>query len=136
MVLFIPGLTNAVAWDFLSEILDERVQTFLSLSLVLTGIGVYLIITVAMPHGAQKKLLQEGDFTVTNKFFKSEMAGNAGINWRSIVAIYLSYSFLTMNWERSWIIWPVVAILFAILLIALELVFKKDDADSTPKIQE
>lgn len=42
-----------------------------------------------------------------------------------IIAVYLAYSFWTMNWERSWIIWPVAAV----LSVVLSAIFGKEACD-------
>lgn len=37
--------------------------------------------------------------------------------WPSITCIYLIWSFITFNWEYTWIIWPVAAVVRKILYI-------------------
>lgn len=37
----------------------------------------------------------------------------ASVYWPIIVAIYLGYNFIKMDWGRSWIIWPIGSLLFA-----------------------
>ena len=32
--------------------------------------------------------------------------------WCIVIAIYLGASFVTMEWDETWIIWPVAAVLF------------------------
>lgn len=50
------------------------------------------------------------------------------IYWPLVVLIYLLISFLSGNWGRSWIIWPVAAVVFAISnAILIGLGIKKDD---------
>ena len=33
-----------------------------------------------------------------------------------VTAGYLAYSFWTMDWARSWIVWPVAGVLYAAIL--------------------
>lgn len=50
--------------------------------------------------------------------------------WPLIVAIYLAYSFFTDDWERSWIIWPIAAVLFTLINVIWSVAIKveiKDD---------
>ena len=50
--------------------------------------------------------------------------------WPLIVAIYLSYSFFTDDWGRSWIIWPIAAVLFTLINVIWSVAIKveiKDD---------
>lgn len=35
--------------------------------------------------------------------------------WPLVVALYLLYSFFTTDWGRSWIVWPVAAVLFTLV---------------------
>ena len=54
---------------------------------------------------------KKGDYTVERK--KNKLIDKvAAIYWPLIVAIYLACSFLTEDWGRSWIIWPVAGVLF------------------------
>lgn len=39
----------------------------------------------------------------------------ATLYWLIAVLLYLGYSFITNDWERSWIIWPIVGILYGII---------------------
>ena len=50
--------------------------------------------------------------------------------WPLIVAIYLAYSFFTDDWGRSWIIWPIAAVLFTLINVIWSVAIKveiKDD---------
>ena len=39
----------------------------------------------------------------------------ASIYWPSTVAIYLTWSFITDGWDRTWMIWPIAGVLFGVL---------------------
>ena len=40
--------------------------------------------------------------------------GNIGGNgWSVVIALFLGYSLITMNWHISWVIWPVAGVLYA-----------------------
>ncbi|RGN82342.1 XRE family transcriptional regulator, partial [Blautia obeum] len=39
-------------------------------------------------------------------------------------AIYLAWSFWTMSWDITWIVWPVAGVLFAALLGVVKMVLK------------
>ena len=56
-----------------------------------------------------QKLLEEGDFTRLNK----KIGKYDGIYWAIVLAIYLGWSFITMKWEFTWIVWPIAGVLFA-----------------------
>lgn len=85
------------------------------LLLVMVAVGVFLMVTAGMEKDAKEKLLQEGDYTRKAKKTDKTLAPLAGIYWCAVTAFYLGVSFYFMNWNRSWIIWPVAAVLFAAL---------------------
>ena len=78
--------------------------------LVMIAIGVKLIVKTSTIKGGMDKLLEEGDYTPIEK----KVSRYDGIYWTIITAAYLAYSFITMDWGRSWIIWPVAGVLFAL----------------------
>ena len=34
------------------------------------------------------------------------------IYWCTVAAVYLGWSFVTMDWQKTWIIWPVAAVFY------------------------
>ena len=68
-----------------------------------------IIVNTSVIWGSMDKLLEEGDYTRMNK----KLSKYDGIYWMIMTAIYLAASFLTMRWDRTWIIWPVAGVLFA-----------------------
>ena len=52
------------------------------------------------------------------------LVGCGTVYWMLALAGYLAYSFITNDWHRSWIIWPVAAVLFP-AVTALILLFAK-----------
>ena len=79
------------------------------LLLVLVAIGVKLIVKTSTIKGGMDKLLEEGDYTRINK----KIGRFDGIYWAVVLAIYLGWSFITMRWELTWIVWPIAGVLFA-----------------------
>jgi len=39
----------------------------------------------------------------------------ASIYWMAVTAGYLAWSFLSMEWHRTWIVWPVAGVAFGII---------------------
>lgn len=83
------------------------------LILVFCAVGVNLIVCSSCVNGSYQKLLQEGDYTPKKKEIDKRISVWSGVYWCIVTAIYLAISFYYDNWERSWIIWPVAAVLFA-----------------------
>ena len=56
--------------------------------------------------------------TCINFWLKNGMdREHGGVYWSVVTAAYLALSFLTMRWDRTWIIWPVAGVVFALLMI-------------------
>ena len=45
-----------------------------------------------------------------------------GLYWLTATAIYLLISFLTMRWDRTWIVWPVAGVGCGILAAGLKVI--------------
>ena len=99
--LFIAGM--------LSSENDLYVTLAVSVLLTVVALGVKIIVNTSVIWGSMDKLLEEGDYTRMNK----KLSKYDGIYWMIMTAIYLAASFLTMRWDRTWIIWPVAGVLFA-----------------------
>ena len=80
-----------------------------TLLLVMCAAGVKLIVLTCTRQGGFDRLLEEGDYTRLNK-----KAGKYdGVYWAIATAVYLGWSFATLRWEFTWIVWPVAGVMFA-----------------------
>ena len=80
--------------------------------LTLVAIGTYFIVRRAAKMNAMNQLLEEEDYTRQKKHENKKMSGPVTVYWLIATAIYLAWSFTTNDWDRTWIIWPVVGVLF------------------------
>ena len=96
-----------------------------SLTLLLVALGVYSFVSAGVPWGAMQKMLEEGDYSRTNKKSKTnkKLEAISGAYWPLITLLYLAYSFATSDWHISWVIWPIAAVVFGVI----EAVFKVKD---------
>ena len=88
---------------------------------VFVGAGVFMIVYAKQMKAAYHNLMKLND----NYDFREEKSSASyrnksvgtfmSIYWLSVVCIYLSVSFLTFHWEMTWIIWPVAAVVNAII---------------------
>ena len=95
--------------------------------LFVVAVGVFLIISAAMPWSAMQKLLEEGEYARENKSGKNKR--NAAISsayWLTAVAVFLCWSFISGAWDRTWIVWPIAGVLYPALMGILG-AFKKDN---------
>ena len=75
--------------------------------LLLIAIGVNLLVKTNIYMNSINAILEEGDFRRRNKKLKRRIEPFCGIYWIAATAIYVAYSFLTNNWGRSWVVWPI-----------------------------
>ena len=97
------------------------------LLLCMIAVGVYLLVKMGIIWESYEKLLQEGEYNKiakrNNK--KNELIGE--IYWMIVAAIYLAYSFITFDWHKTWIVWPIAGVLFAALIAILNIIHNKEE---------
>ncbi len=99
----------------------------LSVTMFTAGIGVIFFITAGVKYAAMQRLVEEGEFSKAEKKKSAVMNTIAGIYWMSATAIYLAISFMWNNWDTSWIVWPIAAVLYAAVASICSLIIKKGD---------
>ncbi len=123
VVLCIVSVTPPIISDSFysssSWIAEELAPVLLFL---LVAAGVFLIVWSSVINRGFSLMLAEKRYK-RKKNEKTEAI--KGIYWLVVLAIYLGYSFITMNWHISWIIWPIAAILDGVLEIVLNNFTKK-----------
>ncbi len=111
-----------------SSLINEKSSMLVGIgvcvTLALIAVGVWMIVKVSIIWEGYQKLLEEGDYSRKKK--KSKKGILSGIYWALVTAIYLAYSFWTMDWRRSWIIWPVAGVLFAVVRIIEEAMLNRE----------
>lgn len=102
----------------------------LCLTFLIAAIGVVCIVKVSIPWEAMKKLLQEGDYSIAEKAKKRK--GNdvvgliSGIYWLICVAFYLGMGFIYGEWGVARWLWPIVGVLFPVVLFLCELLGNRE----------
>ena len=81
--------------------------------LIMIAIGVFLIVRTAVIWESFQILLEEEDYSRENKEDKKTMLVFPRVYWPVVTAGYLAWSFITNDWGRTWIIWPVAGVAFA-----------------------
>ena len=99
---------------------DVLVISMTALLLCLVAVGVYMIVRVAIVKSGYEILLQEGDYTRSEKKKSKVVDAASGAYWCVITAAYLAWSFLTNDWHSTWIIWPIAGVLFAPFMLIVK----------------
>lgn len=71
------------------------------------------------------RLLGTGEFSKTGRRKAKISEVVSSIYWPLVVAIYLVSSFITAEWTKTWLIWPIAALLFVVIEVIAEAVFGK-----------
>lgn len=101
--------------------LGNDLMCIVSIAIMITivSIAVFMIVASSMRFGSYKKLLREGEYS------KASIQANKigpiaraiiGSYWMIWVAIFLLISFLTNNWQKTWIVWPVAGVLYPVIV--------------------
>ncbi len=110
VILCVISVIPIFAAGMLARDNDDLVALGVSALLIMVAIGVKIIVKTSIIWEGMDKILEEGDFTRQNK----KLSRYDGIYWIVVTAVYLAWSFLTMEWHRTWVIWPVAGVLFAL----------------------
>ncbi len=93
--------------------------------LLIVAIGVFLLIVASCQMSAYNKILQEGEYTKERKETNKSVSLVSSFYWMLVVAIYLTYSFISNDWHITWIVWPIAGILYPVIIKIVELIKSK-----------
>lgn len=114
------------ATAFLPRTIHVQSEVVISVGIAIAAFAVYLFVTAGIVRGAYSILLQEGDYRQIYKTGGRKLGSVMDIYWMLVIAIYLAYSFLTNDWRRSWIIWPIAGVLCPVLSTVLEMLYGRN----------
>lgn len=115
----LPIIFDAIPSDFHN--LDELGAVFM---FIFISAGVYSIVHTEIINNAYKTLLDNKEFS-REKAKDHMLAKVMSVYWLMVTAVYLGYSFISYDWGRSWIIWPIAAVLCPIVGIVTSSIKKK-----------
>ena len=107
----VPLLSAAfVDNDFLTVIM-------LTVTMLIAGIGAMFFIVSGVRWASMQKFLKEGEYDHAEKK-KNKLKETVGVvYWVVAAAIFICWSFITNDWQRSWILWPVAGVLFVAVMM-------------------
>ena len=91
---------------------DFLTVAMLCVTLLVAGVGVMFFITVGVRWAAMQRLLREGEFSAEDRSASRLKGAVSSAYWLVATAIYLTWSFITEDWQHTWIVWPVAGVLF------------------------
>jgi len=116
ILCIISVIPIVITGTLLDDLSDVVASVCVGLLLIIISVAVYLFITAGMKRDSYMQLLQEEEYATKGRYSDSEnddLAGKvAAIYWPLVTAGYLGWSFITMDWGRSWIVWPIAGVLF------------------------
>lgn len=115
--LFIGAFTEN---EFLTVIM-------LSVTMILAGLGAVFFVTAGVRWASMQKLLKEGEFAPKVKRRSQIKETVAAIYWLAATAIYLGWSLVTDAWGITWVVWPIVGVLFASVMCLCNLFVDREE---------
>ena len=120
-ILSVVPVTVLSSVGFLGDFFDNLGA---SIMFIMVGIGVMLIVFASSYHSAARMLLKSNDGnTMGGQYTKMQREevkhgtrnGILSVYWPTVTCIYLSVSFLTFAWHRTWFIWVIAPIIYKVL---------------------
>ena len=105
---------------------DAALSISVGALLVIVSIGVFLIVRCSIIWGSYQMLLQEGDYSIQHKAQNGKNDHIAAIYWGLAIAIYLTISFITNAWNRTWIVWPIAGVTYGVVIAIANAVRKQN----------
>lgn len=102
-----------------------------SFMLLIIASAVYLFVTAGIEKSTYDILLQQNKHRLQTKEMKRKEEESkvfeavSTIYWCIVTAGYLAYSFITFDWGRSWIVWPVAGCLFGAVSAVMHLMSRE-----------
>ena len=116
VAMLLPGAENAG---------DFRYVVAVAALLCLVACGVWLIVQAAIVRGGYNVLMEEGEYSRVSKEEAKRNRTVVTVYWSLVTAGYLAYSFITMEWQKSWIVWPVAGVLYGLVMAVMAALHKK-----------
>jgi hypothetical protein len=118
VILYILSILPIFLISLLLDI-DGASTISVAVTLTIVAYATYNLINKGGINNACQVLLQQGDYSIKTKSNKT-LQTISKVYWLVIVAVYLTYSFITQKWGISWIIWPIAGILYVIIKTVAE----------------
>lgn len=88
--------------------------------------GIYLFVTTGNLYSIYHRITQKSKEKASNLKSEKVIEIVAPIYWCIVVAIYLAISFIWNQWHISWVIYPVMGVIFGAVVSIIEAVYRKN----------
>jgi transcriptional regulator with XRE-family HTH domain len=105
---------------------EDKIMFMLIVLLLMISLGIMTIIPASARYNAYHILLGEGNYTPSKKRQTKKIERMSGVYWPLVTGVYLAWSFWTMDWGITWIVWPIAGVLFAALIALVEMMSSQD----------
>ncbi len=96
--------------------------------LLTVGVGMLFLIPAAVRGASMKKLLKTGEYSAKEKGRSRTMSAISSIYWLTVTAVFLAVSFVTEAWDRTWIIWAVSGVVYAVVVTVSKLMLDRKES--------
>jgi len=103
---------------------QDIILLMVAVLLFMIAVGLFIILPVSAKYDAYSNVLKEAVKETETSRRAKRAEKLAEFYWPLLTAIYLGWSFWTMAWGTTWIVWPVGAVLFGALVGLMELLHK------------
>ena len=110
--LILLGVTAIVLFGTLFNGADFYIFLGVMVLFLMIAIAIPLFVSVGMVDSAYEKLLNIGDYTLEKKQAQARTARIGGPYWGLVTVGYLAWSFITNDWQTTWIVWPIAGVAF------------------------
>lgn len=104
---------------------EQWMMYMLAALLVIIGAAVFILIPCSSKKESYDRVLSNGNYAPYKRSETKRAEKIGAFYWPLAVAIFLGWSFLTMDWHITWIVWPVAGVLFP-AVIGLMGLFEKE----------
>lgn len=122
-ILAVVSLFIGAALEGVHETTMYPVLGFI-IMLAIAAIGVHFLVLTCTIQGGYQRLLEEGDYSREKKLHNRKNEPIATAYWCLVTAGYLLWSFLTWDWGRTWIVWPVAGAFYGAVVAVSNMVRK------------
>ena len=79
------------------------------------AVSVFMMIKTGIRRGSLELLLNTGSYSLEERRADSFTNKISGPYWLLVTVGYLAWSFISTEWDRTWIVWPIAGVVYALI---------------------